>query len=146
MEQKGARLFQQGDAPFEQGWNIVELDSRRQVRLKVHELIRFVNDPALTTGEIQVLLSHRAATYGKLFAAQLVRSLHRDDPQERQSVVWLLTMLHDTSTISPLARMSHNPQLPRPVRLSASLALAGMGATTALIEASSRRPHLYAIS
>ena len=143
MEEKGARLFQRGDIV---PGNIVELDSRRQLRLKVTELIRFVNDPTLTTGEIQEHLFHAAATYGNLFAAQLVRSLHRDDPQERQSVVWLLTMLNDTASIPLLARLSHNPQLPRPVRLSAALALAGMGASSTLIEASGRQPRLYAIS
>lgn len=143
MEKKGARLFRQGNGLL---GNIVELDSRRQLRLKVNELIRLVNDPTLTTREIQEHLFIGAATFGKLFAAQLVRSLHRDDPQERQSLVWLLTMLNDTTAISPLTRMSHNPQLPRPVRLSASLALAGMGATSVLIEGSRRQPRLYAIS
>src|SRR5579864_5344486 len=144
MEKKGARLFQQGDAPRER--NIVELDSRRQLRLKVNELIRLVNDPTLTTSEIQAYLSQGMATYGPLFAAQLVRSLHRDHPQERQSVVWLLTLLNDEATIPLLRRLSHNPQMPRPVRLSAALVLAGMGASTTLIEASGRRPRLYAIS
>jgi hypothetical protein len=144
MEKKGARLFQQGDISFDR--NIVELDSRRQLRLKVNELIRLVNDPTLTTSEIQAYLLHGAATFGYLFAAQLVRSLHRDDPQERQSVVWLLITLNDETTIPQLARMSHNIRMPRSVRLSASLALAGMGASTALVEANSRRPRLYAIS
>ncbi|HEV2580557.1 MAG TPA: hypothetical protein VGT44_06855 [Ktedonobacteraceae bacterium] len=144
MEKKGARLFQQGEMPFDR--NIVELDTRRQLRLKVNELIRLVNDPMLTTSEIQAHLLHGAATYGNLFAAQLVRSLHRNDLQERQSLVWLLTLLNDETTIPLLSRMSRNVQMPRPVRLSASLALAGLGATTALIEANSRRPRLYAIS
>lgn len=143
MEKKGARLFQQGEAS---PGNIVELDSRRQLRLKVNELIRLVNDPTLTTGEIQGQLLHGAATFGTLFAAQLVRSLHRDDPQERQSIVWLLTMLDDRASIRPLMHMSRDPRIPRPIRLSASLALAGMGATRVLIEAESRRPRLYAIS
>lgn len=144
MEKKGARLFQQGDASLE--WNIVELDLRRQLRLKVNELIRLVNDSRLTTAEIQAYLSHGAAMYGRLFAAQLVRYLHRDDPQERQSVVWLLTMLNDEAAIPLLLRLSRNIQSPRPVRLSASLVLAGMGVTPALIEANDRHPRLYAIS
>jgi len=143
MEKKGARLFRQGDRPI---GNIVELDLRRQLRLEVNELIRLVNDPTLTTSQIKEHLFQSAATFGKLLAAQLVRSLHRDDPQARQSLVWLLTLLNDTAAISPLTRMSHNPQLPRPVRLSASLALAGMGATSVLIEASRGQPRLYAIS
>jgi hypothetical protein len=142
MEKKGARLFQQGGAfPG----NIVELDSRRQLRLKVNELIRQVNNPTLTTSEIQKHLFHAAATYGNLFAAQLVRSLFRDDPLERQSVVWLLTMLNNAACIPLLRRLSQNRQLSRPVRLSAALALAGMGASASLIESSSRQPRLYAI-
>jgi HEAT repeat protein len=144
MEKKGARLFQEGDVSLER--NIVELDSRRQLRLKANELIRLVNDPTLTTSEIQEQLSHGAAMYGSLFAAQLVRCLHRDDPQERQSVVWLLTILNDEAAIPLLLRLSRDMQAPRSVRLSASLALAGMGVTPALVEASGRRPRLYAIS
>lgn len=144
MEKKGTRLFQPRDTSLER--NIVELDSRRQLRLKVNELIRLVNDPTITTGEIQEYLSHGAAMYGRLFAAQLVRCLHCDDPQERQLVVWLLTILNDEAAIPLLLCLSRDIQAPRPVRLSASLALAGMGVTPALIEAADRRSRLYAIS
>lgn len=153
MEKKSARLFWQsvegqpiGQTPNEQGWNIVELNSRRQLRLKVSELIRYVNDPTLTTSDMREHLQCARASFGSQLAIQLVRSLHRSDPQERQSVVWLLTLLNDTTAVAPLMRMSHNPQLPRAVRLSASLVLAGMGKTPAMIEAQSRPPRLYAIS
>ena len=85
------------------------------------------------------------AQFGKLFATQLVRSLQRDDQQERQAIVWLLTLLNEQETIAPLQQMSRNERLPRSIRLSASLALAGMGATKEMTD-NSRRVRLYAIS
>src|SRR5690242_2972760 len=39
MEKKGARLFQQETGTPEHSWNIVELESRRQLRQKINELI-----------------------------------------------------------------------------------------------------------
>jgi hypothetical protein len=83
--------------------------------------------------------------FGPQLAMQLVRSLYRDDPLERQSVVWLLTLLNDTETITPLRHISDNKRLPRLIRLSASLALAGMGITAEKID-DHRRARLYAIS
>ncbi len=53
MEKRGARLFQQGDGSGETNWNIVELDSRRQLRQKVNELIRLSYDSTTTTSEMQ---------------------------------------------------------------------------------------------
>ncbi|HLX58492.1 MAG TPA: hypothetical protein VKR83_15860, partial [Ktedonobacteraceae bacterium] len=129
MEKKGARLFQVDGETFDYDWNIVELDTRRQLRLKVNELLRLVNDPALTTSEMQQHLLHAEALFGNQLAAQLVRSLQRHDYHERQSIVWLLTLLNDAESVTPLRRMSQDKQLSRSVRLSASLALAGMGAT-----------------
>ena len=129
MGNKGARLFQQEASTHEYDWNIVELESRRQLREKVNELIRLSNDNAITTSEIQQALLHGTALFGKQLAAQLVRSLHCDDQQRRQHIVWLLTLLDDKETIPLLQRVSLSKRLPRPVRLSASLALAGMGAT-----------------
>lgn len=143
MEKRGARLFQ---AEVEYGWNIVELESRRQLRQKVNELIRLVNDPTITTSEMRQHVLHGVATYGNLFATQLVRSLLRDDPQERQSLVWLLTLLNDPETAPMLRFMAHNTRLPRAIRLSASLALAGMGATEEMTGTGKRaREHQYAI-
>jgi hypothetical protein len=84
------------------------------------------------------------AQFGKRFARQLVRSLQRDDFHERQSIVWLLTLLNEQETIPLLQHMSTNERLPRSVRLSASLGLAGMGATKEMTD-NNRRPGLYAI-
>ncbi len=56
MEKKGARLFQLETETFEHSWNVVEhevLESRRQLRQKVNELIRLVDGSTLTTREMQ---------------------------------------------------------------------------------------------
>lgn len=148
MEKKGARPFQLETETFEHGWNVVEheiLESRRQLRQKVNELIRLVDGSMLTTEEIQQQLLSGVTKFGPQLAMQLVRSLYRDDPLERQSVVWLLTLLNDTETITPLRHISDNKRLPRLIRLSASLALAGMGITAEKID-DHRRARLYAIS
>ena len=84
MEKWDARLFQQEADPHQRYRNIVEfevLESRRQLRLKVNELIELANNSALTTSEIQQRLLLSAATFGGQLAPQLVRSLYRDDPQ-----------------------------------------------------------------
>jgi hypothetical protein len=144
MEKKGARLFQADDESFDYGWNIVELETRRQLRLKVNELLRLVNDPTLTTSEMQQHLLYNKAIFGDQLATRLVHSLHRSDQNERQAIVWLLTLLNEAASIPPLRRMSGNKRLPRPVRLAASLALAGIGATPEMLD--ERRPaRLYAI-
>ena len=143
MEKKGASLFQR-----DHGRNIVELnvlESRRQLRLNVNELIRLTNNPTITTDEMRHQLLLGVDRCGTQLAAQLVRSLHREDPQERQSIVWLLTLLNDKKTIIPLRHISHDKHIPRSIRLSASLALAGMGVTAEMID-NHRRTRLYAIS
>lgn len=146
MEKGSARLFQQATSPaFEQNWNVVELETRKQVRRKVNVLLHLSNDMAITTSEMRQELLQSVATFGDAFATQLVRSLHRDDSAERQTVVWLLTVLNDKETIPPLLHMSGDPHLPRAVRLSAALALAGMGVTAEMIE-KKRRVYLYALS
>jgi len=61
MEKRGARLFQQGDGSGETNWNIVELDSRRQLRQKVNELIRLSYDSTTTTSEMQQQLLQSVA-------------------------------------------------------------------------------------
>ena len=129
MEKRGARLFQQEIGTSETGWNIVELEARRQLHQKVNVLIRLCNDSTLTTSEMHHHLLLSVAEFGNQLAAQLVRSLQSDDQQKRQNVVWLLTLLNGTETIPLLQHMSRNKRLPRSVRLSASLVLAGMGAT-----------------
>ena len=130
MEKRDARLFQLEPATQEQNWNIVELESRRKLRQQVNDLIGMAGHSTLTTSEIRQQLLQSVATFGQIFATQLVRSLQRDDARERQSVVWLLTILNDPNTTAPLQHMKHNTRLSRSVRLSASLALAGMGITT----------------
>src|SRR5712692_7465304 len=132
MEKRGARLFQQEAGTNVYGWNIVELEVlevRRQLRRKVNELIRLSEDTTLTTSEMRQQLLLSVALFGKQLATQLVRSLQCDDLQKRQNIVWLLILLDDQESIPLLQCMSHNQRLPRSVRLSASLALAGMGAT-----------------
>src|SRR5579859_2317770 len=99
MEIKGARLFQREAASdmLEHDRNIVELEVlefRRQLRLKVNELIQLANKSTITTNEIRQELLLGIATFGPQLALQLLRALHRDDPQERQCIVWLLTLLN----------------------------------------------------
>jgi len=144
MEKRGARLFQQEVGTGESSWNIVELESRKKLRQKVNELIRLSYDSTTTTSEMQQELLQSVAMFGNQLATRLVRSLQSDDQLERQHIVWLLTLLDDKETIPLLQRMSQNERLSRPVRLSASLALAGMGAT-AESAAYYQRKHLYAI-
>ncbi len=144
MGKRDARQFQHKANTNERRWNIVELESRRQLHRKVNELIELVDDPTITTSEMRQQLLQGVATFGKRFAMQLVCSLHREDRHERQSIVWLLTLLDDQTTIPLLQQLSYDERQPRPVRLSAALALAGMGAT-AEMSADSRRIRLYAI-
>jgi hypothetical protein len=142
MGKKGVRLFQP-----EHSRNIVELEvleSRRQLRQKVNELIRLANNSTIPTDEIQRNLTLGVTRFGTQLSSQLLRSLHREDPQERQSIVWLLILLNDKVTIAPLQHISQDKRIPRPIRLSASLALAGIGATLESIE-NHRRSRLYAI-
>jgi hypothetical protein len=148
MEKKGARLFQKEANSQEFLGNIVELEvleSRRHLRQTVNELIRLVTNTGASTEEIRQLLSFSLTGLGAQLSSQLLRSLNRDDPQERQSIVWLLTLLNDSQTIEPLRHISLDEHIPRSIRLSASLALAGMGATTETTE-NYRRASLYAIS
>jgi hypothetical protein len=143
MGKKSASLFQQ-----DQDRNIVELEvleTRRHLRLNVNELIRLANNPTITTDEMRHQLFLRGNIYRRQLAAQLVRSIHREDPQERQSIVWLLMLLNDKEIITPLKQISRNEHIPRSIRLSASLALAGMGATPEMID-NHRRARPYAIS
>ena len=134
MGKRDARQFQHAADTNKQRWNIVELESRRQLRRKVNELIELIDDPNITTSEMREQLLLGIATFGERFAMQLVRSLHRDDQHERQSIVWLLTLLDDQTTIPLLEQMSRDEWQARPIRLSAALALAGMGATAEIMD------------
>jgi hypothetical protein len=136
MEKKGARLF----LPEHRG-NIVELEvleSRRHLRQKVNDLIQLANNSTIPTDELQRKLSLGVTMFGTQLSSQLLRSLHREDPQERQSIVWLLLLLNDRETIAPLQVISQDKRIPRSIRLSASLALAGMRATPETNENQSR--------
>jgi hypothetical protein len=148
MEKRGARLFQREANALEHRSKIVELEvleSRRQLRLEVNELIRLAHNPTVSTDEMQQHLFLCVARFGALLPVQLLRSLHREDPQERQSIVWLLVLLNDKETIVPLQHISQDKRIPRPIRLSASMALAGMGATPESLE-NHRCTRLFAIS
>jgi len=148
MDIKGARLFQKETNSHEFFGNIVELEvlkSRRHLRQKVNELIRLATNTGASTEEIQRHLSSVLTEFGAQLSSQLLRSLNRDDPQERQSIVWLLILLNDKQTIAPLRHISLDEHILQSIRLSASLALAGMGATAETNE-NYRRNSLYAIS
>ncbi len=148
MGKKGARLFQIEVNPLEFSRNIVELDfleSRRQLRLNVNELIRLANNSTITNDEMRHQLFLAVEKCGTQLAVQLVRSLLREDSQKRQSIVWLLVLLNNTETIAPLQHISQDKHIPRSIRLSASLALAGMSVTAETID-DHRRTRLYAIS
>ena len=143
MVKKGVRLFQP-----EHSRNIRELEVleyRRQLRQKVNELIRLANNSTIPTEEMQRKLTLGVARFGTQLSSQFLRSLHREDSQERQSIVWLLILLNDKVTVAPLQHISQDKRIPRSIRLSASLALAGLGATLETIEYH-RRTRLYAIS
>jgi hypothetical protein len=120
------------------------LESRRYLRQTVNELIRFATNTCASTEEIQRYLSLKLKEFGTQLSSQLVRSLNRTDPQERQSIVWLLILLNDAQTIAPLRHISLATCIPRSIRLSASLALAGMSATAETNE-NCRRTIQYAI-
>jgi HEAT repeat protein len=143
MGKRDARQFQYTADINKQRWNIVELESRRQLRRKVNALIELVDDPTITSSDMREQLLLGVATFGEQFAMQLVRSLHRDDQRERQSIVWLLTLLEDQTTIPLLEQMSHDERQSRSIRLSAALALAGMGATAEMMDDTWRK-RLYA--
>jgi len=144
MGKRDARQFQHAASTNKQHWNIVELESRRQLRRKVNELIALVDDFTITTGEMREQLLLGAATFGEQFAIQLVRSLHCDDQHERHSIVWLLTLLDDQATIPLLEQISRDERQLRSIRLSAALAMAGMGATAEMIDDEMGRKRLYA--
>jgi HEAT repeat protein len=148
MENWDARLSQHEagiDDHTEQDWNIVELESRRHLRSKMNELIHLTTSSTLTTHDLQHSLHLSRTIFGSRFLSQLVRALQRENRAERQAVVELLTLLNDKETIAPLQQIAQNERLSRSVRLSASLALAGMGVSREMTDTQQRR-RLYAIS
>lgn len=146
MEKGRARRFQHiTPTAFEQDWNVVELATRKAIRQRIHALLLQCSDTTVTTSETRQELLQSASAFGSQFTTQLVRALYRDDDAERQSITWLLTVLNARETIPLLQQMSGNHDLPRSIRLSAALALAGMGVTAETIE-KNRRVYLYALS
>jgi len=133
MEKWGSRRHLQEAAPNEGSRTIVELQSRRQLRQAVNELIQLTLHSPLTRHDLQQQLHSCITCFGPQYGAQLVHSLRYHDHTARQAIVWLLTLLNDQDTIPLLQHMALNIRLSRSVRLSASLALAGMGATRATI-------------
>ncbi|HCI79193.1 MAG TPA: hypothetical protein DHW02_05850 [Ktedonobacter sp.] len=146
MERRDGRLFQH-DA-INEGWNIVELESHRQFRHKINELISIAHASNMTTHDVQQHMCVLQDIYSHRLATHLVRTLQRDDPGERQTIVWLFTLLDEQQqrhAIPLLQQLVHNKQQSRAIRLSASLALAGMGATEE-VTSIPRKKRLYAIS
>ena len=132
MGKKGTRLFPREIHSHTSNRNIVELEvleSRRLLRQKVIDLIQLTMSFTTSTEEIQKHLFLALSEFGPQLSSQLLRSLNHDDLQVRQSIVRLLILLSDAQTIEPLRYLSLNKRLPRPIRLSASLALASMDAT-----------------
>ncbi len=125
--------------------NIVAFESHRQLRDTISELIYLTISSTLTTHDLQQHLNQHKATFGSRFTTHLTRALLRTDQDERDAVVWLLTQYNEKETIAPLQQMVQNERLARSVRLSASLALAGMGATQEMQDIP-RRVRLYAMS
>jgi hypothetical protein len=124
--------------------NIVAFESHRHLRDTISELIYLTTNSTLTTSDLQKRLNAHKTTFGNRFATQLVRALLHTDENEREAVIWLLTQLNDQDTIAPLQHIAQNKRLSRVIRLSASLALAGMGATQEMQDLP-RRVRLYAI-
>ncbi len=129
----------------EHNLNIVTFESHRQLRDTISELIYLTISSTLTTHDLQQHMEQQKATFGSRFTAHLTRALLRSDQDERDAVVWLLTQYNEKETLAPLQQMAQNEHLSRSVRLSASLALAGMGATQEMQDIP-RRVRLYAIS
>ena len=147
MGKKSARLFPNKATSHETCRNIVELEvleSRRQLRQKVNELIQLTTNYSASVTEIQRYLYLMLTEFGTQLSTHLLRSLNRKDPQERQSIVLLLILLNDAQTIADLRHMSLDESIPRTIRLSASLALAGMGATEET-KSYRQRTHLHSI-
>lgn len=145
MEKGDARQFLHAASSEPVSRNIVELESHRHLYNKVNELINIAASSNISTHEMRQLLHFNSNSFGSRFATQLVRALQREDEDEREAVVWLLTVLDDPQTIPQLQHLALNQNLIRATRLAASLALAGMGATREMT-ATPRRRLLYAIS
>lgn len=135
----------------EENQNIVAFESHRQLRDAISELIYLTTGSTLTTHDLQQRMNQHKAAFGSRFTTHLIRALLHTEQDEREAVVWLLTQYNEKETIAPLHQMAQNEHHSRSVRLSASLALAGMGATQDMQDMQDmqdipRRVRLYAIS
>jgi hypothetical protein len=144
MEKGDARPLQSKHPTEEYGWNVLKLESRKNLHSKIHEFIDLTTNSTLSTSDIQQRLQLCQLQSGKQFSILLVHYLKRTDTAEREAIVWLLTQLQDRDTIPLLQKLTQHQQLSRAVRLSAALALAGLGQTPEMI--TTARPFLYAIS
>ena len=147
MEKRDTRPFQ-SEATItiiSTGWNIVELESRRDLRRNIDALIHLALYNATTTPELQQSLTSNLDQYGPRFITLLVRSLYTKNAEKRQAVVQLLTLLNSPEAIPQLQSIADTERLSRSIRLSASLALAGMSATPET-RSISNIVHTYAIS
>jgi len=143
MAQRDARVFWSVRNSDAQDWNIVELESHRQLLQQIDALIGLLQTTSCTRSAISQRLQQLTTQFGERFARYLVRALRHAEHDDRHDIVWLLTVLDDPATIGPLQRLAHNKRLPRAVRLSASLALAGQGATAEM--QSVKKTRLYAM-
>ncbi|QBD78478.1 hypothetical protein EPA93_21775 [Ktedonosporobacter rubrisoli] len=144
MEKWDAGPLQSWSASKTSDGNIIELESRKQLHHRLHELIKLSANSSLTRSDLRQSFSTNFATFGPRFIIQLVRMLPCCDHAERQAIVWLLTLIDDETAIEPLRQIVHNEGLSRSIRLSASLALAGMSIDVATNPPA--RARLYAIS
>ncbi len=129
MEKWDARPFQQESDTYIDGWNVLELESRRQLRDKISELINLTNSSTLSTNALREQLDLCKRHFGKIFFRQLVHALQSEDEFEREAIVWLLVQLDEHDTIPLLKKLTQQEGQSRAIRLSAALALAGMGVT-----------------
>lgn len=131
MEKRDARLFQMVEDPKDANWNIVELESHRGLRHTTNEIIQLCHSHSVTTAELRQQLQASLILFGRRFSLHMARSLqeHHHNQADRQAIVSLLTLLDDKATVPLLQQIANQQHLPRTVRLSASLALTGMGAT-----------------
>jgi hypothetical protein len=111
--------------------HIVELESQRELRHRASDIVQHCHSNTVTTSELHQHLQACMTTFGSRFSLHLARSLQepRNNQADRQAIVWLLTLLNDKATIPLLQQIANQQRLTRAIRLSASLALAGMGAT-----------------
>lgn len=131
MDKKDTRLLQQrpGSETLNQNWNIVEIASRQKIQHSVNQFIYYAHISTAHRQDLERDLFHLIDTYGRRVLTYLVRSLLHHDTDERETIVYLLTLLNDPETIPMLEAVANNEHYRRSIRLSASLALAGMGAT-----------------